>query len=184
MKNNKMECIQNIEKFLNDHEKGMLITGTNQYEKHKLVMATINKHFKNAKILFRINAMKNILDEEFIGWTGIKRKSIKSGERVKIGNNFYEFDSFNARKTWYETNSTYDFAIIYPIDAMLRENKFDAIDNLYNRNIKKIFLVSWTDHKYYNYDLISKYYEKQSVYDAAEEDIDYHNRVLNIINKR
>ena len=57
LKNNKMECIQNIEKFLNDHEKGMLITGTNQYEKHKLVMATINKHFKNAKILFRINKL-------------------------------------------------------------------------------------------------------------------------------
>lgn len=45
LKNNKMECIQNIEKFLNSHEKGILLTGTNQYEKHKLVMATINKHF-------------------------------------------------------------------------------------------------------------------------------------------
>lgn len=67
---------------------------------------------------------------------------------------------------------------------MIRENKFDGIDNLYtNKDIKKIFLVSWTDRKSYDYEKISKYYNEHIIYDAKEEDEEYHRRVLNIINE-
>ena len=185
MGNNKNEYINSIEKFLKSEDKGILVTGTHQYEKHKLIMAIINKDFKNAKILFRTNGMDNISNREFVGWTVLKRKKIKSGEKVKIGKNFYEFDTFNTTNTWSRTSTNFDFAIVYPIDSMIRENKLDGIDNLYtNKEIKKIFLVSWTDSISYDYEKISKYYNEHIIYDAEEEDIEYHKRVLNIINKK
>lgn len=184
MENNKQEFINNIEKFFNNKDKGILVTGTHQYEKHKLIMAIIDRNFKNAKVLFRTNSMYNIQNREFVGWTGLKKKTIKSGEKVKIGRNFYEFDTFNTTNTWNRTSSNFDFAIVYPIDSMIRENKFDGIDNLYtNKDIKKIFLVSWTDRKSYDYEEISKYYNEHIIYDAKEEDEEYHRRVLNIINE-
>ncbi len=184
MKNNKEEFINSIEKFLNSEDKGILATGTHQYQKHKLIMAIIDKNFKNAKVLFRTNGMDNILNREFVGWTGLKKKKIKSGEKLKVGRNFYEFDTFNTTNTWSRTGSNFDFAIVYPIDLMIRENKFDGIDNLYtNKKIKKIFLVSCTDRNSYDYEKISKYYNEHIIYDAKEEDIEYHKRVLNLINK-
>ena len=184
MENNKEKFINNIEKFLNNEDKGILATGTHQYQKHKLIMTIIDKNFKNANILFRTNGMDNISNREFVGWTGLKKKKIKSGEKLKIGRNFYEFDTFNTTSTWSRTSTNFDFAIVYPIDSMIRENKLDGIDNLYtNKEIKKIFLVSWTDSISYDYEKISKYYNEHIIYDAEEEDIEYHKRVLNIINK-
>ena len=184
MENNKQEFINNIQSFLDSEDKAILVTGTNQYKKHKLIMAMIDKNFKNANILFRTNGMENISNREFVGWTGLKKKIIKSGEKIRIGMNNYEFDTFNVSRTWTRTSSKFDFAIVYPIDLMVRENKFDGIDNLYtNKDIKKIFLVSWTDSNSYDYEKISKYYNEHFIYDSKEEDIEYHKRVLNLINK-
>ena len=135
-------------------------------------------------MFFRTNGMNNILNREFVGWTGLKRRKVKSGEKLKIGKKFYEFDSFNTTNTWSRTSANFDFAIVYPIDSMIRENKFDGIDNLYtNKDIKKIFLVLWTDNNSYDYEKISKYYNGHIIYDAKEENIEYHKRVLNIVNK-
>ncbi len=77
--NNKEECYSKIMKFINNDDKCILVKGTNQYKKHKLVMSIINKHYKNEKILFRVNGMENVLNNEFLGWTGIKKK-VKSGK--------------------------------------------------------------------------------------------------------
>lgn len=76
MGNNKNKCIDSIEKFSKSEDKGILLTGTHQYKKHKLIMAIINKNFKNVKILFRTNSMDNIPNREFVGWTGLKRKKL------------------------------------------------------------------------------------------------------------
>lgn len=184
MENNKEEFIIKIKEFLDSENKGILVTGTNQYKKHKLIMAIIDKKFKNVNVLFRTNSMENISNKEFVGWTGFKKRTIKSGQKVRIGRNFYEFDTFNTTNTWSRTSSNFDFAIVYPIDSMIRENKINGINDLYiNKNIKKIFLVSWTDNKSYNYDIISKYYDEHIIYDAKEENLEYHKRVLNMISK-
>ena len=45
------------------------------------------------------------------------------------------------------------------------------------KHIEKIFLVSWTD-KSDDYSLFDKYVDRQSIYDAEEEDAEYHKRVL------
>lgn len=182
--NNKDSLIKNVLGFLENDEKVVLITGTNQYEKHKTVIAILNKYRPKSKILFRTNSMSNIYDEQFLGWTGSLKKKVKAGETFKISKNYYQVDSFNTERTWYQTATNFDYAILYPIDACLRNNSLDKVlNNLINeKNVKKIFLISWTDSKHYDYDKISKYYYQRFIYDALEENPEYHNRVLNIIN--
>ena len=175
---NKATVISQFEEFLKSDDKGVLITGTHQYEKHKLAMAVIDKYFRNANILFRINSLQNICDAPFLGWAGVKKQP-KAGEKIKIGKNFYQFDSFNNEGTWYKTDHKVDIAIIYPIDAMFRNNNFKAIKDLFEfKNIDKIIMCSWTDKADYDYSLLSEYYNTYIIYDALEEDPEYHKRVL------
>lgn len=98
--NNKYSLINNILNFLENNEKVVLITGTNQYEKHKTVIALLNKYCLKSRILFRTNCMSNIYNESFLGWTGYLKKKIKSGETFKISKNYYQVDSFNTEQTW------------------------------------------------------------------------------------
>lgn len=181
--NNKEQCYDKIIKFINSSNKCLLIKGTNQYKKHKLVIAIINQLYKDKKILFRINGLENILNNDFLGWTGLKKK-VKSGENIKIGNNYYQFDSMVRSNTWSNTDSKFKFAIVYPIDFIIREQKYEVLDNLFNdKEIEKVFLISWTDSERYNYDKIKKYTNSIVIYDAEEEDINYHRRVIKIQKK-
>jgi hypothetical protein len=178
----KEQAKEKIIDFLKSDEKAMLLTGTHQFKKHKLVMAILNKYYKNAKILFRVNGMDNLTNEDFVGFAGLK-KTPKCGERVKIGNNYYIFDSIN-RSTWSRSTQGFDFAILYPIDSAIRSNITDILDDFTeHKNIQKLFLVSWTDRKDYNYTELSRYYERHVIFDAAEENIAYHKRVLDVIEK-
>ena len=173
--NGKQQAIDKIIEFLKSDDKGMLITGTNQYKKHYLVMAMLEKHYKNAHILFRINGMMNIADRNFTPFG----KQPKAGEVVRLKNNYYVFDAFTSRTTWRKTLKEFDFAIVYPIDYLCRNNNLEPIDELYQfRNIGKTFLCSWTDSKENDYSLLSNYYSMHVIYDAEEEDLAYHNRVL------
>ncbi|MNP75240.1 hypothetical protein D3C76_1722680 [compost metagenome] len=66
---------------------------------------------------------------------------------------------------------------------MCKSNGKDRIiEDLHERVSKtgKIFLVSWTDN--YDYNWLSNIVERHVVYDAEEEDPEYHNRVLSHIN--
>jgi hypothetical protein len=174
----KEQAIFQIEGFLSSKEKGLLITGTHQYEKHILAMKLINKHYKNAHILFRINSLQNITDDPFLGCVGVKKQP-KAGEKIRIGNNMYEFDSIFNRGTWSRTDYKFDFAICYPIDALARERDSKPIEDLFKqKDIEKIILCSWTDGSEYDYPFISNYYDRHVIYDAEEEDPAYHKRVL------
>ena len=90
---NKETAIRQFEEFLKSDDKGVLITGTHQYDKHKLAMKVINKHYSGANILFRINAMSNIADNEFLGWAGVKKQP-KAGEKVRIGKTIINLTAF------------------------------------------------------------------------------------------
>ena len=81
---NKDEAIMKIESFLTSEHTGLLLTGSNQYEKHRLVMALLEKNFSGSHILFRINSMQNITVSEFLGWAGVHKKP-KAGQTLKIG---------------------------------------------------------------------------------------------------
>jgi hypothetical protein len=178
--NGKEQAIAEITEFLQSDEKAILITGTHQFEKHKLVMALLNKYYKNKKILFRVNGMQNITNNDFAGFAGVK-KTPKSGEQIKIGNNYYTFDSFN-KTTWNRSGNDFDFAILYPIDAVVRDNNDEVIEDLLDKNIGKLFLVSWTDNK--DNASILKHFNRHIIYDAEEENPAYHQRVLDSINQK
>lgn len=179
--NGKQQAIEQIVDFLKSDEKCMLITGTHQYEKHKLIMKILNKYYKNARILFRINSMNNVTNDAFIGLS----KKITAGTKFKMGNNYYESDSFNTSSTWNRTSNIFDFAIFYPIDALCRSMKKESIINLFqHKNIKKIFLCSWTDNLNYDYSKFLEFFSRQVIYDAEEENPEYHQRVLDNINSK
>lgn len=179
--NGKAQAIQEIKEFLVSDEKCMLITGTHQYKKHLLVMSILDKEYSKRRILFRINGMENINDRNF---TPLKKKPI-AGEAVRLGNNAYEFDSFNTVNTWHKTSKKFSFAILYPIDALCRSKKLDALEDLFkHKEINKIFLCSWTDAIDYDYSIFSSYFTRHVVYDAQEDDPAYHQRVLDITKGR
>lgn len=162
---NKATVISQFEEFLKSDDKGVLITGTHQYEKHKLAMALIEKNYENANILFRTNALQSVADRNFLGRVGVKKQP-KAGETVRISNNYYQFDSFNNEGTWNRTNYKFDFAIVYPIDALFRKNDFKSIDDLYEfKEINKIILCSWADKLNYDYLSLSKYVNQHIIYD-------------------
>jgi hypothetical protein len=177
------QAIEKVEAFLNSNDKGMLITGTHQYEKHKLIMKILNKHYEGARILFRTNGMDNITNRDFLGWAKVN-KTPKCGERVRVGKNYYEFDNCNNQGTWNKTSNNFDFAILYPLDSAYKGKTNDILEDLYEyKNISKIFLISWTDDSKYNFSNLSDFFESHVIYDAEEENPAYHQRVIDIINK-
>lgn len=179
--NNRDQATYKILNFLKSDESGVLITGTNQYEKHLLVMSILDKEYENKRILFRINGMMNITDYNF---TPLKKKP-KAGEFVKLGNNYYCFDAFTSSQTWRSTVGIFDFAIVYPIDYICRAKKGELIEELHKfRTIGKTFLCSWTDHPEYEYSILSKYYISHVTYDAEDESPAYHNKLSEITKEK
>ncbi len=178
---NKDNVIQQISDFLKSDKKGMLITGTHQYKKHKIVMGTINRLFSKKLILFRTNSMGMV--EEHL--EDLIKKQPKAGERVKLGKNAYEFDSFNSRPTWDKTSHDFSIVIVYPIDAIARGSvSMESIKELYDfKRFNKVFFVSWTDNKKNDYSLFDEYVDERCVYNADEDDPQYHERVIENINR-
>jgi len=177
--NTKELAIKEIVEFLASDRQCMLLTGTHQYNKHKLVMAILDQQYKNKLILFRTNSMQNLANRDFLGFVGLKKQP-KVGQTITIENNYYQIDSFNNRGAWYKTLSDIDFAIVYPIDALCRNHNYEAIEDLLQyKKTKKVFLVSWTDNEPYDDDF-NKLYSQHVIYDAEEEDLHYHNRVLGL----
>ena len=102
--------------FLKSDKRCMLITGTHQYKKHVLIMALLNKYYKNAKILFRASGVNHAFStENILGQFNLKTK--KSGELFQLYNNYYAVDSYKRKDTWYKSNDNYDFAIVFSIDC-------------------------------------------------------------------
>jgi len=177
----KQQAIDGITGFLRSDEKGLLITGTYQFKKHYLVMAVLDKYFKNANILFRINSMQNIPIDSF---TPLKKQP-KAGESVKIGNNYYQFDALYSSATWRKSGREFDFAIVYPIDAMFKEHGIEPLVDLRNfKTIDKLFLSTWTDWSEHDYSRFTDYYTAHVIYDAEEDDPAYHKRVLDLPDMR
>jgi len=127
--------------------------------------------------------MQNLLDREFLG--RFISKQPKMGQPFRIKNNIYEADTFTNSSSWHKTSREFDYAIFYPIDAIARRDvNIKCIDNLFSKkDIGKIFLVSWTDINY-DYSIFDDYVDRRCIYDAEEEDIEYHNRVLEFIKER
>jgi len=64
----------------------------------------------------------------------------------------------------------YDFAILYPLDNVLKSKQRDEIlDDLFEtRTINKLFLVSWADNLSSDYSELKDYYDQHVVFDEIE----------------
>ncbi|MDQ4683053.1 hypothetical protein, partial [Stenotrophomonas maltophilia group sp. RNC7] len=113
--NNREDAILNISQFLTSDEKCMLLTGTHQYEKHKLVLKIIKELInESSTILFRVNGMNNV--NSIFENNNLK---VKPGISKRIGNHKIFIDSINSI-TWDKSPYNIDYGIIYPIDSVCR----------------------------------------------------------------
>ena len=68
---------------------------------------------------------------------------------------------------------------MYPIDYLAREIKTEPIEDIVeHKGIMKLFLCSWTDAANTTYSMFEDYFQEHIIYDAEEEDLAYHKRVL------
>jgi hypothetical protein len=116
--------------------------------------------------------MQNVSD--FLG----SKRSLKTGERYNLGGNYLYVDSINSR-TWGNTPRTLDYAVIYPLDSVTKDSGRENIvrDLMINKSIGKLFFVSWTDNVDFSWTV--KFIDCEVIFDAEEEDPDYHQRMLN-----
>ncbi len=178
--NNRQNAKEKIIDFLASDKKALLLTGTHQNEKHVLVLHSIvNAVSKPSSILFRANSMDN-LGSFFKAHT----KNFKTGKPYKMGKHAMYIDTIN-KASWKNTKHHYDYAIIYPLDSVLKiSGREEIFKDLYvHRNVGKIFIVSWTDHRIYNYEDLAEFYDEHVVFDALEENPAYHQRVINVLNR-
>lgn len=173
--NTREKAMVAIQGFLESDDKCLRIVGTHQYEKYKLALSAINAFASNKKILFRGNSMQNASD--FLG----AKRSLKTGERYNLGENYLYVDSINSR-TWGNTPHTLDYAVIYPFDSVTKDSGRDEIirDLMDYKSIGKLFFVSWTDNVDFSWS--DKFINREVVFDVEEEDPEYHQRMLDHMN--
>lgn len=168
-----------------DTEKVVLLKGTHQFEKHSLVLAFITQLRFFEKGVFRSNSLQNIpLFMEYAGFKNARGKLAAGQEYILQGTSLY-FDSVLTRSTWSKTPTDLDFALVYPMDVFRKSKEFlkeEFLDDLFRfKNIKKIFLVTFTDVQD-DYSWLNEYVDRTIIFDAEDEDPDYHQRVLNFKN--
>ncbi len=169
------KAIVQIKEFFNSDEQSLLLTGTHQYRKHDLIIKLINKYMSNKSILIRTSGIKDV-QRLFENPLNYDLRSTKAGKDYYISNNIYNFDSYQTSSTWYKTKNKYDYAIVYPIDSI---EKDDTLKNLFcYKVVEKIFLCSW--HRPKKISVFEKYFQRHVIYDAEEERPDYHQRVLKL----
>ncbi|MGH1288665.1 hypothetical protein [Bacillus toyonensis] len=140
-----------IEFLESDTEKVMLVTGTNDYKKHSLVLEMINEDKSLKRGLFRTHRLESV--SNFFGDAELKvphNAGKPAGQTRLIENTFFSFDSFD-KSTWGKTPSELDFALIYPIEVYNKKKsdlKEAFIKNIVEeKNINKIFVVSNLDDR-------------------------------------
>lgn len=174
--NTRIKAEASLLEFMNSKEKVVLITGTHQYQKHVLALQTLASQVNNSTVLFRGNSMKN-----FGTFFSNHQRNYKTGTAYSLGSNKLFLDSISIT-SWQRSPNRVDHGILYPVDSVCNSNgKERIITDICQRVSGKLFLVSWTDNT--DYQWLSEIVERYVVYDVEEEDPEYHQRMLNIINR-
>ena len=174
--NGRQEAIAQIREFIESDNQGMLLTGTHQLQKHLLVMAVIGNYFTGKSGLFRIDSLSNTTHPAYVNLA----EQPKAGEAGRLLNCHYTFDASTRVDTWRKTKVIpFNFAIVYPIDWMIREQKLEPLIELTRyRDIGKVFYISCKDSACCDYSLINGLYQQHVVLDCEEGEPEYHERVL------
>ena len=179
--NTEEKATQNILSFIRSDKKFLLLTGTHQNKKHILVLSLIFSRYPSpANILFRANSSRNI--ELFLSPLIKLLRFPKTGAPINIQGGYRLYvDTMNPR-SWHSSPSNIDVAIVYPIDSLKYDEGDDCVQDLMGRNVKKIFLVSWTDNKDFSW--TDQFNPIHTIYDAEEEDPKYHKRMVDLLSSR
>ena len=176
--NTKDKAVAEIIEFFKSDERYLLLKGTHQHKKHALVLAVLCSSPQSLKILFRSNHSTNT--ETFLNEAGIGlKRSLKSGHAIRLGRHLLYTDTVN-KSSWKNSPDDLNVGIIYPFDALSSRKKGKScLDDLIRRQPSKICLVTCTD----NVDLgwVNEFNPIEVVYDAEEEDPEYHKRVLDCL---
>ncbi len=176
--NTKEKARHNISSFIQSKDRVLLLTGTHQYKKHNLALSVIlSKYPPPAIILFRVNDARNIgmILSPILKLT--KDPTIGSPINIKGGYKL-DVDTIN-RRSWSSSPSDIDLAIVYPVDSFNSKNGHDCVQDLIDRNPKKVFLISCDDDKDFSW--INQFNPVHAMYDAEEEDPEYHKRILDLL---
>jgi len=173
--NTRAKAITELEEFLKSDARCALVTGTNQREKHKLVLSVLSRVKEPSRILFRANGLDMVG-----GFFDKPELRVKSGEPLRFGSHRIFFDSLN-KVTWRRSPRMFDFAVLYPLDSACRQRDKECVieDLMTLRQINKVFLVSWTD--VHDFGWLDQYVDKRIVFDAEEEEPEYHKRMLDLL---
>ena len=135
------EDFEKIKSFLSSDKRCMFVTGSAMYNKHKLVMAALDTLLRDSTILFRTNALLNIPVSGFLDWVGVS-KIPASGQKYRIYNNYYQFDSMGNSGPRSRTANYVDCAIVYPAESAILYDKFAPIEELFSRKrVGKVFII-------------------------------------------
>lgn len=171
---NRKQAIEEISSFLESRNRILLLTGTYQEQKHVLALSLILTNFPAySRILFRTNSTRdldNVLAPVFNGPIHLQR-----GVPISVGRSELYTDTI-APRTWRSSPNDIDLGIIYPLDSLDYESGGECVQDLIRRNARKIFLISWTDNK--DFEWTNQFNPVTVVFDAEEENPDYHRRVV------
>jgi hypothetical protein len=176
--NSRKQAEERIAIFLKSEKRFLKLTGTHQNRKHLLVIELVlSQYLTPATILFRANHVNNI--ESFVSPLLRLPKSPKPGAQFNVrGGYMLYFDTINPA-SWQSSPRQIDVAIVYPLDSLRADEGDDCVQDLLHRNARKVFLVSWTDNRDFSW---TKQFEPvEVVYDAEEEDPDYHRRMTELL---
>jgi len=171
MINNRENFINEVNSFLRSEGKGMLISENHINEKHRLLIALIDKIYINSTILFRTDELSNIT--EYFKFHTMNTPT--AGETIKFGHNFYQFDSYASEDSWSMTSEKLRIAIVYPIDQ-IKNNPIalQSIDDLYtNKEVDKVFFISHLNYKESDFSFLSRYIQRKCILDLIIENSRY-----------
>ncbi|MFU8710494.1 hypothetical protein [Bacillus velezensis] len=173
--NGKAQAEEKIVEFLKSDERMAIVTGTHMLEKHRLVLSTLEEHLEGANILFRSSGMNNI--SYFLR----SAKELKTGSPYRTLNNTVYVDTVNKR-TWGKHDPIIHVAVVYPLKSIENERlRADLIRNLIETyNVNKLIFVSSQDTLDLSW---ASPIKTKIVYDSFEDDPEYHQRVLDNMNK-
>lgn len=175
--NNKRKVIDAIMSFIDSDAKCLKITGTHQFQKHVLALAVIfSKYPPPATILFRTNSLQNVSD--FLSPVINIPNRPKTGVPINIKGGYKLFIDTINRRTWMSSPLNIDVAVVYPIDSLKYDEGDECVHDLLSRKARKIILVTWTDNKDFSW--TEQFHPMHIVYDAEQEDPEYHQRVLEV----
>lgn len=104
--------------FLKSDRRILLLTGTHQNEKHKLVLQGIaTTVYSPSSILFRVNNIENVA-----AFLNEHTTKFQTGTPYILGRHTLFIDPITS-SSWVKTKNNYDFAVLYSVDSVLKAKK-------------------------------------------------------------